>query len=71
MQEIRRTGLVKRSVDRTWPAKPNELLQEPAIVVSLDLILDLVVLLASGITAAVLLLILEIGWRKMRSCVLS
>ncbi|XP_023717063.1 uncharacterized protein LOC111869631 isoform X2 [Cryptotermes secundus] len=67
MQEIRRTGLVKRSVDRTWPTKPNELLQEPAIVVSSDLL----VLLASGITAALLLLTLELGWRRMSSGFLS
>jgi hypothetical protein len=66
MQEVRRTGLVKRPLDRTWPAEPNELLEAPVIVVSLDMIMELLVLLASGITAAVLFLILELGWRKVR-----
>jgi hypothetical protein len=58
---------VKRCFDRTWPAKPNELLEDPVIVVSLDLIMDILFLLSSGIAAAILFLMLEVAWKKMRS----
>jgi hypothetical protein len=71
MQQIRRTGLVKRSVERTWPAKTNELQEEPVIVVPLDLIMDTLFFLSTGVALAVLSLAIEVAWVNWRNRFIS
>jgi uncharacterized membrane protein YGL010W len=63
---MRRTGVLKRFVESTWPSKV-EVPEAALLAVSVDMIIMLLLLLAVGIAAALLCLILEAGERKMRS----
>jgi hypothetical protein len=68
---MRRTGILKRLVDITWPPNRNEIVEKPSIVVSADMIINLLLLLAGGITAAIICLILELLGKKVTQSCLS
>jgi len=63
---MRRSGILKRLLDITWPSSRYEIVEKPPIFVSVDMITNLLSLLASGMTAAVVCLILELVAGKMR-----
>jgi hypothetical protein len=53
-------------VDITWPSNRYEIAEEPPIFVSVDMIINLLSLLASGMIAATVCLILELVAGKLR-----
>jgi hypothetical protein len=62
---MRRTGSLKRLLDITWPSNRYEIAEKPPIFVSVDMIINLLSLLASGMTAAIVCLILELVAGKL------
>jgi hypothetical protein len=63
---MRRTGILKRLLDITWPSNRYEIAEKPPIFVSVDMIINLLSLLASGMTTAIVCLILELVAGKLR-----
>jgi hypothetical protein len=63
MQEMRRTGVLKRFVESSWPSNV-ETPEEPLAAVTVPMIMTILLLPAAGIAAALSCLILEVGERK-------
>ena len=63
---MRRSGILKRLLDITWPSDRYKIAVKPPIFVSVDMIINTLSLLASGMTAATVCLILELVAGKMR-----
>jgi hypothetical protein len=63
---MRRTGILKRLRENAWPSNRYEKAENPQIFVSFDMISNLLLLLACGISAAIVCLILELVAGKMR-----
>jgi hypothetical protein len=63
---MRRAGILKRLLYILWPSNRYEIEEKPPIFVSVDMIINLLSLLASGMTAAIACLILELLAGKLR-----
>ena len=65
VQEIKRTGILKRIEEKTWPPQYTEVLKEPPSGVTLATATILSVVLLSGVITSVLLLVIESGLREL------
>jgi hypothetical protein len=63
---MRQTGILKRLFHITWPPNLYEIAENPPIFVSVNMVINLLLLLASGMTAAIVCLILELVAGKLR-----
>jgi hypothetical protein len=62
---MKRTGILKRIQENTWPPQYIEVRQETPSGVTLETATIFFVVLLSGVTTSVLLLVIESGLRKL------